>query len=100
MEWLPQAKFWLLLILSIPSTLCSLLILTYFYQRRNQVSLHHHLIIILLVASLFEILFDMTLVMAFYRRGYVSPATSAFCTWWTVAEYGTRSEERRVGKEC
>ena len=87
MDWLSQAKFWILLILSIPSTICSLLILTYFYRRPNQVLIHHHLIIVLLVVSLFEILFDMTAVMAFYRRGYVAPATAGFCTWWTVAEY-------------
>ena len=87
MDWLSQVKFWILLILSIPSTLCSLLILTYFYRRRNHVSLHHHLTIVLLVASLFEILADMTSVMAFYSRGRVIPTTSGFCIWWNVAEY-------------
>ena len=83
MDWLSQVKFWILLILSIPSALCSLLILTYFYRQRNQVSLHHHLIIVLLFASLF----DMTSLMAFYRRGYVFPATSGFCSWWNIVEY-------------
>jgi hypothetical protein len=87
MDWLSQAKFWILLILSIPSALCSLLILTYFYRQQNRVLLHHHLIIVLLFASLFEILFDMTSLMAFYRRGRVIPATSGFCTWWNIVEY-------------
>ena len=89
MQWLSQVKFWILIVLTIPSAICSILILIYFFQRRNNISPHHHVIIVLIVTSLFQIVADMTSVMAYYHRGQVIPASSAFCTWWNWAEYAS-----------
>jgi hypothetical protein len=85
---LSQVKFWILLILSIPSIICSLIVFIYFYQRRHKnVSLHQHLTLILVVISFLQITTDIFFSMLYYRYGKVVPASDIFCTWWNWWEY-------------
>jgi hypothetical protein len=79
---LSQIKFWLLLPLSIPSVLCSILILIHLYQTRNNLSIHHHLTLLLTTISFLQITTQIFLAMGIYRTGKLISTTRAFCTWW------------------
>jgi len=89
LSWLSHAKFWILLILSIPSIICSILILIYFYQKRRNISLDNHFIIVLIITSLLIKTTDIPFVMDYYKHGRVSYTSNAFCKWWNWWEYST-----------
>ncbi len=81
-SWLMQFKFWLLLILSIPSALCSLFIIIHFYRKPKDLTPYHYLTIVLIVTSFLQVTTELPFAIAYYRRGQVIPASNAFCTWW------------------
>ncbi len=81
-SWLMQFKFWLLLILSIPSALCSLFIIIHFYRKPKDLTPYHYLTIVLIVTSFLQVTTELPFAIAYYRRGQVISASSAFCTWW------------------
>jgi hypothetical protein len=95
-SWLFQLKFWFLLILSIPSALCSFIILIHFYQQRNNLSIHHHLTLLLTAISFLQITTQIPLEIAYYQRGEVIPGTNAFCKWWTWWEFSLNGTSRFI----
>ncbi|CAF0970687.1 unnamed protein product [Adineta ricciae] len=83
-----RIKFAILLTLQIPSIIISLLIFLYFfthqsifYIRQNQA------LLVLLIVNFIQVTFDLPMVIHFNRLGYISPATNAYCKWWTFLEY-------------
>jgi hypothetical protein len=85
---LHRVKFYLLLALQIPSILLSLLIFMFFFTHRALVRVcQNQALLLLLVVNFVQVSFDLPMVIHFNRLGRVSPATSAYCTWWTFLEY-------------
>ncbi|CAF3378516.1 unnamed protein product [Rotaria socialis] len=87
MTWLEQLKFWVLLTLTIPSTICSILIFIYFYQQQRKISIYHHLTLLLTIGSFLQLTINFPFIMAYYHRGTVIRASSSFCLWWNWWEY-------------
>lgn len=83
-----QAKFLLLLFLQIPAIIVSLVIF-FFYKKHPDLlkNIRHQSLIILLIVNFLQLTIDMPMPIHFYRLGYISPATSSYCTWWTFFEY-------------
>lgn len=84
-----EVRFWLLLLLNIPSVICSCLLLYHFFEshvRRNQ--LKNHLIIVLLILGLFIELVDIPLHLSFFRLGIVQPSVPFICILWWFIDLG------------
>jgi hypothetical protein len=88
-SWLFTVKFWLLLILSVPSTICSLLIFIYFYNERKNLSIHLHIVLLLILISFLQITTDNPFGIAYYHLGEVISASNIFCLWWNWWDYST-----------
>jgi hypothetical protein len=86
-DWLSQAKFWILIFLSIPSSICSILILIYFYRQRRNILIHYHLVFVLITTSLLEITTDISFNINYYQKGRVILGSNIFCTWWNWWKY-------------
>lgn len=86
---LSRVKFWLLLALSIPSTICSLLIFLYFYNRRKRLSIQLHVILLLVVVSFIQITTDNPFGIAYYYHEQVPITSNIFCLWWNWWDYST-----------
>jgi hypothetical protein len=79
-------RFWLLLLIDIPSIICSLFLLYYFLTKQNHRSaLNNHTIILLLFTSLFTQLIDIPLYLNFLHLGFVWPQTLTTCVIWRYA---------------
>ncbi|CAF3623445.1 unnamed protein product [Rotaria sp. Silwood1] len=89
MSWPEQVKFWILLTLSIPSTICSILIFIYFYRKRRNILIHHHLTLILIITSFLQLTTNFPFIMVYYQHGRVISASNSFCSWWNWWEYST-----------
>lgn len=89
--WSFNLKFWLLLILSIPSAVFSLLVLIYFSRRPKSFSIHHHSTLILAILSFIQVTTDFPFVMMYYESIQVPYASNAFCLWWNWWDYSTSS---------
>ena len=83
-----RVKFILLLFLQIPSIIVSLVIF-FFYKKRPYLlkNIRHQSLLILLAVNFLQLTVDMPMPIHFYHLGYISPATSSYCTWWTFFEY-------------
>ncbi|CAF0814128.1 unnamed protein product [Adineta steineri] len=81
-----QVRFWLFLILVIPSIYCScVLLFQLFVNKKLQSQLSNHIIICLLIFGLIIELIDITLHLSFLQLGIVWPSAPALCTiWWLV----------------
>ena len=81
-------RFWSLLIVYIPSLICSFFTLYHFiFNRQLRQALYNHVIILLLFINLINLLTDILLwILNYYHLGYVSPATPAFCLVWTFMD--------------
>jgi len=78
-------QFWSLLIVGIPSLICSLFILyQYLSNPVRRRALHNHTILIIIMANLILILTDFSWMLDSFRRpGHILSATPAFCMiWW------------------
>jgi len=86
---LNRVKFLILLILQIPSIVLYLFIFAYFFtHRRFLLKTPQNLaLLILLLVNFLEASCDLPMVIHFYYFGRVTPATAAYCTWWTFFEY-------------
>lgn len=81
---LHHIKFSILLVLQIPAIVLSLIIFIYIIKHRAlREAPQNHGMLILLTVNFMELVFDMPQILSFYVRGYVNPATSIHCTWWT-----------------
>jgi hypothetical protein len=85
---LHRVKFFILLILEIPSIVLYLLIFTYIFTHRPLLkTLQNQALLILLLVNFIEASGDVPIIIHFYYLGRVSPATAAYCTWWTLFDY-------------
>ncbi|CAF1339588.1 unnamed protein product [Adineta steineri] len=85
---LHRTKFFILLLLQIPSVMLYLLIFTFFGMHRSLLKTpKNKALLLLLLINFLEASCDLPNTIHFYRLGRVSPATSAYCTWWTFFEY-------------
>ena len=83
-----RVKFFLILVLQILAIIISLVIFVFFMKHRAVLyATRNHVLSIILVVNFIQLVFDMPLVLNFYFRGYVNPATPTFCTWWTFFEF-------------
>ncbi|CAF1318271.1 unnamed protein product [Adineta steineri] len=87
--WLSKAKFWILLILSIPSSILAILIMIHFFHKRHNISMNQHFIVILIVTSFLHTIGDLSFIMDYYQHGRVSFASNFFCTFWNWWEYSS-----------
>ncbi|CAF0923178.1 unnamed protein product [Adineta ricciae] len=88
MSWLLQVKFWLLLTLAIPSTICSILVFIYFFRRWNRLTLDHHLTLILVTVCFIQLTTNFPFIIIYNHFNWVVPTTDSFCLWWNWWEYG------------
>ena len=80
-------RFWSMLIVYIPSVICSFFTLYHFiFNRQLRHALYNHVIILLLFINLVNQLTDIPWILNYYRLGYVSPATPSFCLVWTFMD--------------
>ena len=85
---LHRTKFLILLLCQVSSALISLAIFAFFIKRPHHLTdLRHRAILLLLIVNFVQLVCDLPMAMHFYRLGYVTPATPAYCTWWTFFEY-------------
>jgi hypothetical protein len=85
---LHRTKFFIVLLLEILTIMLSIIIFTFFYKHRTlRRAPQNHSLLLLLVVNFIQLLGGILLSLHFYRLGYVSPATSFYCTWWTFFEY-------------
>jgi hypothetical protein len=83
-------EFILLLIVEIPSILCTLLILIYLFSNWRimiKKSLRNHVILLLVIISLMNITIDLPFTINSYRLGYDQPRNLSFCLWWYWIDY-------------
>ncbi|CAF1352862.1 unnamed protein product [Adineta steineri] len=81
-----QFRFWLFLILVIPSFYCScILLFQLFINKQSRSQLSNHIIICLLIFGLVIELIDIPFHLSFLQLGVVRPSTPTLCTaWWFV----------------
>jgi hypothetical protein len=85
---LHRIKFAILLPLEILAMMLSIVIFIFFYKHRTVLrTSQSHSLLLLLVVNFIQLVGGVPLTLHFYRLGYVSPATSIYCTWWTFFEY-------------
>ena len=80
-------QFWLLLFFTIPSLICSLIIIyRYLLNQTMRRGLHNHSILLIIMINVFLIITDVSWMLDNLRRsGHVWSPTEAFClTWWVV----------------
>jgi hypothetical protein len=87
MSWLLQVKFWILLISSSLSIVCSVFIFIYFYRQRKKLSIHHHLNLVLIILSFMQMITDFPFALIYYHYGKVIPTSNSFCLWWNWWDY-------------
>ncbi|CAF1032257.1 unnamed protein product [Rotaria sordida] len=85
-------RFWLLLILLIPSILCTLILLYYFMEDRNlRRPLNNHVIIVLLIVNFHALMIGFPIHLNFLRLGYVWPQIPTTCLAWHFSDIGILS---------
>ncbi|CAF3040471.1 unnamed protein product [Rotaria sp. Silwood2] len=84
----PTIRFWILLISSIPSIICSLLVLCLLLSHQeHRRTLNHRVVIIQLIGGLIYLLTHFPIYINYLRLGYVWPQTPAMChLWWFVGD--------------
>ncbi|UJR19058.1 hypothetical protein I4U23_022189 [Adineta vaga] len=83
-----QIKFTILITLQIPAILLTICIFLFFVLHRNKLKTpQNQSLLILLITNSIRLLVTVPMPIDFYRRGYIFPATSAYCTSWTFGEY-------------
>lgn len=77
-------RFWLLILIDIPSIICSLVLFYYLLRKKTlRTALNNHVIIIFLFTSLFTQLIDVPFYLNFLYLGFVWPQTLFLCIiWW------------------
>ena len=87
---LPRSiRFWFLLLLDIPSFICSLFVLYHVIgDRAQRRALHNHVIIALLLTALTSQLIDIPAYLTFIRLSRVWPETPSMCFFWWYVDVG------------
>ena len=85
---LHRVKFFLLVVLQIPSIFICLSLFFFFITHRILLQNRcNQALQILLMVNFIQVTCDLPMVVHFYRLGRISPATAGYCTWWTFLEY-------------
>jgi len=86
--YLPNhVKFYLALILQIPSIILCLLIFTFFILNPTVLrKLRYKALLPLLIVNFLQLTLDLPMATNYYRLDRVSPATSTYCKWWLFIE--------------
>jgi hypothetical protein len=82
--------FILLLIVEIPSILCTCFILIFFFFNWHSLmtkGLRNHVIFLLIVVSLLYTTLDLPFIISYYHLGYDRFRTPSFCLWWYWLDY-------------
>ena len=87
MSWLTRIKFWLLAAPYIPSIICSVFILVYFYKQRHRLSAHQHFTLLLTIFGTLQLATDIPFAIIYYHYGEVLAASNSFCLWWNWWDY-------------
>ena len=84
-------RFWLLLLLDIPSVACSFFVIYHLsLDRAMRSQLHHHIIVVILLFGLAIELIDIPLHLSFIvRSGIVRPSSLVVCLMWWLADLGS-----------
>ena len=82
-----SVRSWLILIIEIPSLVCSIILLYYLiFNQAIRKSMNNHVIIALLIIGLFSQLIDNPFYLNYLRLGYVWPQIPFSCfIWWFAA---------------
>jgi hypothetical protein len=91
-SWLSHTKFWILVILSSGSIICSIFMFIYFYRQRKKLSVHQHLTIVLVLTSFIQITTDFPFQTLYQQYRVVIPSSDTFCllwNWWDYALSGS-----------
>lgn len=81
-------RFWPLLIMDIPSIICSVGLLCVLFGDRNlRNALHNHVVILLLLVNLVSQFVDNIAYLLFLRLRIVWPSTPTMCIIWILAAY-------------
>ena len=88
-----RLQFWLLLSFTVPSLICSLIIIyRYLSTRTIRHAFHHHSILLIIFTNVLIILTDVSWMMDNHRRlGQVWSSTSTFCLIWWLLDDGLYS---------
>ena len=82
-------RFWLMLLVNVPSSICSLCIIIYVaIDRSRRNALHKHTILLILIFGLPIQLLDINLYLVFFHYGSVYPSKPIVCLLWWLADYG------------
>jgi hypothetical protein len=85
-------RFWLLLLLNIPSTICSFVLLFHLLiNKTSRYQLTNHVIIILLIIGLIIELVDIPFHLSFLHLGIVQPSAPILCQIWWFIDFGLYS---------
>jgi hypothetical protein len=84
----PTVQFWVLLVFSIPSIICSLYVLWLLFSNPEfRRSLNYRVIIVQLIGVLIFLLTNVPLYLSYLRLGYVWPQSPAICQFgWFVGD--------------
>ena len=83
-----RVKFFVLLLLQIPSILLCLSIFVFFLTHRALLRIsQNHALQLLIVVNFIQVTCDLPMVIHYYQLGRISPATPGYCTWWTFLEW-------------
>ena len=84
-----RLKFIVLVALEVPSLLASLIIFLHFASCRTVRAMdHQHSLFVLVIVNCVQALTDVAAALDFYHSdGDVRVKTTAFCVWWTFADY-------------
>ncbi len=86
--YLPHhVKFFLILILLIPSTILCVLIFAFFIIHRTTLrKLQNKALLVLLIVNFIQLTCNLPICIHFFRLDRVSPATVTYCKWWLFLE--------------
>ncbi|CAF1141407.1 unnamed protein product [Rotaria sp. Silwood1] len=80
-------RFWIILLVYIPSVICSLFIFYNFIVHGTlRQALHNHVIVLLLLINFIVQLTSIPWTLNYYRSGYVWPQNSIFCLTWSFID--------------
>jgi hypothetical protein len=74
--------------LQIPAFVLTVFIFAFFITHRASLKiLQNQALLVLLILTFVQLVADLPMPISFYYRGYVTPATAAYCTWWSFFEF-------------
>lgn len=80
-------RFWMYLVLEVPSLICCIFVLGHFvFTRTLRQALYNHMIIVLLILNFIVQITDIPWILHFYRVDQISLSTKTFCMVWVYID--------------